>query len=131
MCVCPAGYEWWLLQDIWTGSNGVVDHFLRPKLGVRDRIKEFNARSIFLQDGLALSYASNATLSVDISLSNFGSADLPTSSHVTCSALLDGSEIKSQVKPATTSVAQGSIGVVRLKLYTGTRHAMGHCWLKG
>ena len=107
-----SGYEWWLLQDIWTGSNGVVDHFLRPKLGVRDRIKAFNARSIFLQDGLALSYASNATLMVDISLSNFGSADLRNSARIACSVLLDGSEIQSQVKPATTAVAQGSIGVV-------------------
>ena len=100
-----------------TGSNGVVDHFLRPKLGVRDRIKEFNARSIFLQDGLALSYASNDTLAVDIVLSNFGSADLSTTAHIACSVLLDGSEIKTQVKPPTTAVVQGTVGVVRCTLH--------------
>ena len=49
--VMTSGYEWWLLQDYWTGNNGVIDTFLNPKPGVAEYIKQFNARSIFLQDG--------------------------------------------------------------------------------
>ena len=68
-----------LIQDYWTGSNGVTDTFLKPKPGVVPYIKQFNARSIFLQDGLQLSYSSGDQLEVDISLSNFGDGALPSS----------------------------------------------------
>lgn len=49
---------------------GILDTFMNPKPGVAPYIKQFNARSIFLQDGLQLSYQSGDHLSVDISLSN-------------------------------------------------------------
>ena len=69
-----SGYEWWLLQDYWTGNNGIADTFMRPKPGVADYIKGFNAQSIFLETGLTLSYVSNDTLSCKISLSTLGMA---------------------------------------------------------
>ena len=99
-------------QDFWTGNNGIVDTFMRPKPGVAPFIKFFNARSIFLETGLALSYVSNDTLSVAISLSNFGDGDLPASARVAWSISLDGKPVKTSVVPAATSVPQGEVGLV-------------------
>ena len=56
--------------------------------------RQFNARSIFLQDGLELSYASGDALSVDISLSNYGEGALPAATQLTWSVLLEGKAIK-------------------------------------
>ena len=75
-------------------------------------IKQFNARSIFLQDGLELSYASGDALSVDISLSNFGDGVLPAATQLTWSVLLEGKAIKTATAAVTQSVPQGSLGVV-------------------
>ena len=59
------------------GKNGVLNAFQRPKPGVAPYIKGFNARSIFLQDGLKFAYRSNETLEVDLLISNYGSGPLP------------------------------------------------------
>lgn len=107
-----SGYEWWLIQDYWTGSNGVTDTFLNPKPGVVPYIKQFNARSIFLQDGLQLSYSSGDQLEVDISLSNFGDGALPSSAELTWEVLLDGKSVKASTVAVAQAVAQGSLGVV-------------------
>ena len=48
-----SGYTWWLIQDYWTGNNGIADTFMRPKPGVAPFIKGFNAQSIFLETGYA------------------------------------------------------------------------------
>ena len=61
---------------------------------------------------LALSYVSNDTLSVAISLSNFGDGDLPASSKVVWSILLDGKAVKTAVVPVATPVPQGELGLV-------------------
>ena len=106
-----SGYEWWLLQDYWTGNNGIVDTFMRPKPGVADRIKGFNAQSIFLSMGLALSYVSNDTLSCNVSLSNFGDGALPASTKLSWAILLDGKVIKAAVVPVLTPVPQGEVGL--------------------
>jgi hypothetical protein len=110
--VMVSGYEWWLLQDYWTGSNGIVDTFMRPKAGVAPYISQFNARSILLSDGLALNYASQDTLDVDISLSNYGDGALSASTKVSWSVLMDGKVLKTAVVPAANAVPQGELGVV-------------------
>jgi len=74
--------------------------------------RQFNARSIFLQDGLELSYASGDALSVDISLSNYGEGALPAATQLTWSVLLEGKAIKTATAAVTQSVPQGSLGVV-------------------
>lgn len=94
------------------GSNGITDTFLNPKPGVAPYIKQFNARSIFLQDGLQLSYASGEQLSVDISLSNYGDGVLPTTAELTWEVLLDGKSLKTATAAVTKAVPQGSLGVV-------------------
>ena len=107
-----SGYEWWLIQDYWTASNGIVDMFMQPKPGVANYIAQFNARSIFLEDGLQLTYISNETLSVDISLSNFGDGALPAGTHITWSILMNGKSIKSATVPSVKPVPQGEMGIV-------------------
>eukprot|EP01047_Picozoa_sp_COSAG01_P014799 COSAG01_NODE_729_length_14031_cov_24.502800_4_plen_771_part_00 len=108
-----SGYEWWLIQDYWTGNNGIVDTFLRPKPGVAPYIAQFNARSILIQDGLGLSYVSGETLGVDISLSNFGVSDLPGDTKLTWQILLDGKVIKATTAGSiANTVPQGALGLI-------------------
>eukprot|EP01051_Picozoa_sp_SAG22_P000778 SAG22_NODE_24_length_30194_cov_6.086327_11_plen_1024_part_00 len=40
---CPGnqttqGFDWWLIQDYYTASNGLLDSFLTPKPGIRDSV---------------------------------------------------------------------------------------------
>ena len=106
-----SGYEWWLIQDFWLGSNGILDTFQRPKPGVVG-FEAFNAPSIFLQDGLELSYASNDTLSVEISLSNFGTGDFPVGSVVRWQVVAGGVQLASGDVKTSAVVPQGDLGVV-------------------
>jgi hypothetical protein len=107
-----SGYQWWLIQDYWTANNGITDVLFDPKPGVADYITQFNARSIFLEDGLQLTYVSNDTLSVDLSLSNFGTGALPAGTEIAWSILLDGESVKTQTVPTAKPVPQGELGVV-------------------
>ena len=34
---CISGYHWWLFQDYWTSSNGIVDHYFRPRRSPKKR----------------------------------------------------------------------------------------------
>ena len=86
---------------------------MQPKPGVAPYIKAFNARSILVQSGLALSYAAKDPLSVEISLSNFGASDLPVGdTKLSWSVLLDGKVLKTDPSAAVQPVAQGTLGVV-------------------
>ena len=107
-----SGYEWWLVTDYWTGNNGITDVFFRPKPGVADYITQFNARSIFLQDGLELVYVSNDTLTVDLSLSHFGEGPLPTGTKITWEVLMDGVSIKTATVATKQTLPQGELSVV-------------------
>ena len=100
------------MQDYWTGNNGIVDTFFRPKPGIEPYIAQFNARSIFLQDGMQISYTSKDTLVVDVSLSNFGDGPLPAGAMVIWSILSDGKPIKTETVPTAKPVPQGELGVV-------------------
>ena len=112
MLTCAHYWRRHTLQDYWTGSNGIVDTFMRPKPGVAEFIKGFNAQSIFLETGLALSYVSNDTLYCKISLSNFGDGSLPPSTKLAWSILLDGKVIKAAVVQVATPVVQGELDLV-------------------
>lgn len=46
-----AGFQWWLLQDFWTGSNGVFDSFLNIKPGISDEpaeLRTFLSQTVLL-----------------------------------------------------------------------------------
>eukprot|EP01050_Picozoa_sp_SAG11_P016135 SAG11_NODE_2165_length_3728_cov_2.060072_4_plen_318_part_00 len=84
------GHEWWLIQDIWTGSNGVLDSFLAPKPGISDdggaRLRKILGPLVLLlstvqgkdasetmdRATLPLSLRGGETLNATIWLSNYG-----------------------------------------------------------
>ena len=66
-----SGYHWWLFQDYWTTSNGIVDLFFRPKsLKPKDFIP-FNNDVVLLQEGLKFTYVSGDKATVQLKISNF------------------------------------------------------------
>jgi len=86
-----SGYEWWLVQDYWMGSNGLVDTFFTPKLPASEiaEIKLLNAGLLLLVaevgDNLPLpdksprllrAYSSNGTLSTSLHVSNLHVAEV-------------------------------------------------------
>lgn len=108
-----SGYEWWLIQDYWTGSNGILDTFQRPKPGVAGVIRAFNGPTIFLQDGLQLAYASKDVLRVTLSLSHFGEGgDIAAGATVRWTVWANGAKFAGADANTTTAVRQGTNQVV-------------------
>lgn len=66
-----AGYHWWLFQDFWTTSNGLLDYFGRQKSITPDDVLPFQAKAIVLQKGLRLTGRSGETLQTEIFISNY------------------------------------------------------------
>jgi len=67
-----SGYHWWLFQDYWTGSNGLVDAYFRPKKGIRPtEVRQFNADVVVLQDGLPLTCRGGDGLAPKLIVSNY------------------------------------------------------------
>jgi beta-galactosidase len=66
-----SGYHWWLFQDYWTTSGGLVDYFFRPKDVAKDEVLTYNRDVVLLQDGLEPNYRSNTPLNLRLMLSNF------------------------------------------------------------
>ena len=48
-----SGYHWWLFQDYWTTSNGIVDHYFRPKSITKEEVLKYNNEVVLLQTGLS------------------------------------------------------------------------------
>ena len=72
-----SGHHWWLLQDYWTTSNGLVDTYFRPKPGLpAERIRQFNGDVVLLQDGLDLTYRGGQRLEIALLVSNFSPGEL-------------------------------------------------------
>lgn len=86
-----SGYEWWLLQDFWMGSNGILDTYFVSKHPAQelDEIKALNGAVLLLVaepgDNLPLSvssarflrgYSSNDTLRTSLHVSNHGPVDI-------------------------------------------------------
>ena len=66
-----SGYHWWLFQDYWTSSNGIVDHYFRPKSIAQDEVVKFNNDVVLLQDGLQRTYRGKDHLELKLRVSNF------------------------------------------------------------
>ena len=67
-----SGHHWWLFQDYWTGSNGLVDAYFRPKKGIRPaEVRQFNADVVVLQDALPLTCRAGDKLAPKLIVSNY------------------------------------------------------------
>lgn len=86
-----SGYEWWLVQDYWMGSNGFVDTYYHPKhpKNEMDQIKQMNNPVMLLVaepgDNLPIdasaprflrTYVSKGKLATSFHVSNQGSNDI-------------------------------------------------------
>jgi beta-galactosidase len=66
-----SGYMWWLLQDYWTGANGLFDTYFRPKPIPAALVRQFNAATVLLQDGLPATSRGGQPVRVRLLLSNY------------------------------------------------------------
>ncbi len=71
-----SGYHWWLFQDYWTTSNGIVDHYFRPKSITKEEVLKYNNEVVLLQTGLSKTYRSKQHLQAKLLVSNFSSEPL-------------------------------------------------------
>jgi beta-galactosidase len=71
-----SGYHWWLFQDYWTTSNGIVDHYFRPKSIPKEEVLKINSEVVLLQMGLNRTYRSKNHLNLTLLVSNYSSEPL-------------------------------------------------------
>ena len=106
-----SGYQWWLLQDYWTGSNGIVDHYFRPKPEITQAlVKRFNADTVLLSDGLDVTYRGGQPLALKLLVSNYAEAAIRNAT-LTWQAKLGGRVVASGTE-AKLDVAQGEVASV-------------------
>lgn len=70
------GYHWWLIQDFWTTSNGLMDLFFRPKSITPQRVRLFNAPLVLLQKDLKRTYRGADPCQARFFVSNFTDAPI-------------------------------------------------------
>ncbi len=66
-----SGYHWWLFQDYWTTSNGLVDHYFRPKSIAPEEVLKVNSDVVLLQEGLEKTCRAGKRLDVKLLISNY------------------------------------------------------------
>jgi hypothetical protein len=71
-----SGYQWWLFQDYWTTSNGIVDHYSRPKSITQEEVLKINNPVVLLQEGLQRTYRGRNRLDLKLLVSNFSAEPL-------------------------------------------------------
>jgi hypothetical protein len=77
-----SGYHWWLFQDCWTTSDGLVDYFFRPKNITKEEVLGYNRDVVLLQDGLEATYRGESQLNLKLRLSNFCGQSLSGGAHL-------------------------------------------------
>ncbi len=65
------GFDQWLLQDYWTGSNGVLGYFFREKASTPEGFREFNSPTVLLMDCPRRNYRSGESLQVTFLASRY------------------------------------------------------------
>jgi hypothetical protein len=71
-----SGYNWWLFQDFWGSSDGIVDHYFRPKSITKEEVLKYNNTVVLLEDGLERTYRGTKRLEVKLLVSNFSTEPL-------------------------------------------------------
>ncbi|MDR2117213.1 MAG: hypothetical protein LBP87_12615, partial [Planctomycetaceae bacterium] len=71
-----SGYTWWLFQDYWTTSNGLVDTNFRLKSIKPEEVLPFNSPVVLLQNGLERTYRSGEKFKATLWGSNYSSGNL-------------------------------------------------------
>jgi len=71
-----SGYHWWLFQDYWTTSNGIVDWYFRPKSIGPEQVLRINNDVVVLEDGLGLTCRGGAPIRTKLLVSNYSPGEL-------------------------------------------------------
>ena len=66
-----SGYHWWLFQDYFTTSNGLVDIYFRPKSITAEETLKYNSAVVLLQEGLDRTYRGKGPFAINLLVSNF------------------------------------------------------------
>jgi len=66
-----SGYHWWLFQDYWTTSNGLVDWHFRPKSIDPGEVLPINGDVVLLEDGLDVTCRGGAPVRTKLLVSNY------------------------------------------------------------
>jgi beta-galactosidase len=90
-----SGYMWWLLQDYWTGSNGLLDTYRRPKSIAPEQVRQFNGPVVLLQEGLGSTCSARHQVKVKFLTSNYSPYPI------------DKATLVWSIKLGTTVVAKG------------------------
>jgi len=103
-----SGHHWWLFQDYWTGSNGLVESYFRPKEHIDPAmVRRFVNDIVLLEDGLQWSYRAGDAVNTTLLVSNFAESPLAEpvlSWKVEC----DGKTLQENTH-AVPSPAQGAV----------------------
>lgn len=100
------GYDQWLLQDYWTGSNGVLDTFYRPKGISAAEFREFNAPTVLLMDCSRRSYWLGEMAKVSLLVSRY--EDAPSAkAKLTWKVLDSGKTVSSGSKAVAKITSNG------------------------
>jgi hypothetical protein len=102
-----SGYHWWLFQDYWTSSNGLVDHYFRPKSIAKDDVVRFNNDVVMLQDGLQRTYRGQERLTLKVLVSNFSADSLQGDLH--WKVIVGDRLVAQEQKALTTPAPQGEV----------------------
>jgi len=105
-----SGHQWWLFQDYWTTSNGIVDFLFRPKSIRAEEVRRVVNDVVLLADGLKQTYRGKTLLQLGLVASNFSAAPLAGEA-LTWRVRLDGAVLRSgEIKPV--DVGQGEVAPV-------------------
>jgi hypothetical protein len=112
-----SGYHWWLFQDYWTSSNGLVDHYFSPKSIGKDDVVKFNSDVVPLQEGLQRTYRGKTRLDMKLLVSNFSPESLQ--GNLRWKVMVGDRLIAHEQKTLTNPAPQGElveVGKIDLKL---------------
>lgn len=103
-----SGHHWWLLQDYWTTTNGIVDTYYRIKPGIDlDLVRRLNASVLLLEDGLGLTYRAGESLTTSLLVSNFAPA--PLTQAVLEYRVVSGEKVVAEEQVPLENVSQGTV----------------------
>ena len=102
-----SGYHWWLFQDYWTSSNGLVDHYFRPKSITADDVVKFNNDVVLLQDGLQRTYRGKERLGMKLLVSNFSPE--PLQGNLSWKVAVDNRPVAQEQQALTNPAPQGEL----------------------
>ncbi|MCR4921805.1 MAG: hypothetical protein K5945_08915 [Bacteroidaceae bacterium] len=89
-----SGYHLWQINDYWTSSNGLFDHFFRPKSIKPEDFLPFNSAVAILQRGLRFLYTEGDTATCSLQISNYGPS--PLQGRLSAALLVNGKAISEQ-----------------------------------